>query len=151
MLAIGMAILCAFSQPDCRTIHSLPVSQGDTWVTVENPTLLTNGRLGLTTSFRTLAAAYTRWTGRSARFVVVSDQLAHPVAVAAVLAHEATEIQEGYPPHGKDCDGYEGWAGQQALVSWFSGTFGPPVADIGSMDAVVLSLSVPGRQPSHPC
>lgn len=151
LLPIAIAILCAFSQPDCQTVHSLPVSQGDTWVSTGPFTLIRDGHGSATTSSRALVAAYTRWTGRSAQAIVVSDQLTHPVAIAAVLAHEAMEIQEGYPPRGKDCDGYEGWAGQQALFSWFGGSFGPPLADVGSMDAYVFSISVPGQQPSHPC
>jgi hypothetical protein len=146
-LPLALAILCAFSRQDCQTVQSLPVSQGDTW--------LPSGRAPSsgpgTSTYKVLAAAYTLWGGRSPRYIVVSDQLTHPVAVAALLAHEVAEIQRGYPPHGRDCDGYEGWPEQQALFAWFGATFGPPVTQPGSLDAWVFFTSILGQQPEVPC
>jgi hypothetical protein len=149
LLALGLAIVCAFSQQDCRTAQSLPVRQGDTWLPADAPVSAASGPG--TSTYKVLAAAYTLWAGRSPRYIVVSDQLTHPAAIAAVLAHEAAEIQRGYPPHGKDCDGYEGWAEQQALFAWFNATFGPPVAQPGSLDTRVFFTSIPGQQPRTPC
>ncbi len=141
-LALALTLVCAWSQPHCQALQARDIVVADVHgsMTAFTPT-------GIQTFILPALAGTDLRTGR----VSVSSQLTHPVAMGAVLAHEATEILEGPPPNGKDCDGYEGWPGQQAFYAWFVATFGPPEAVPGSQDWVVFRISVPGQQPPRPC
>lgn len=137
-IASALAFICAWSQPHCQALEQ--VGQQNI-ILAPIPSGPNGAPYGQT------------WWSRASRQplrVVVNSALDDDPYIGTVLAHEAQEVLEGYPPNGRDCGDYDGYASGHAFIEWFVGAFGPPHPVINSANWFTLMTAVL-RTTGDPC
>ncbi len=133
-LIVALALVCAYSTPDCQVVTERV-----------RPVIAP-----LPENAPPYSLAATRWANGQPVAIYVRPDFDHPAAIAALVVHEVTNVRAGYH---KECGDWErdGYAEQARFFQWMDTTFGRPQLDGGVNYLARASAGFRLSQPATPC